>query len=162
MAEEISFDLNTWKGIVSNKSKEEARKWFAEHFPHAKNHSLYKAIYKYPEELRPLLFMNENLNSGYLQEQYMDPKVRKVAFGSCVIHGPSGNAKFVITHCWLFNTDDIPDLFKQSNLYPNFDFQKLDFNKEEDREFVLDMFIKEKGEEVKGLEGPILSKEVYK
>lgn len=157
-----TFKLFTWKDVVSNQSPEDARQWFKENYPTASGHSLYKATYKYPEDLRPLLFMNENLNVGYLQEGSIDPGMRKLAFGSCIIHGPSESAKFILTQCWLFSSDELPPLFLESNVYPNFDFKKLDFNDSSDQAFVLDMFSKGVGDTVEGLDGTILSKETYK
>jgi len=168
MAEETpvtvpEFKLNTWKDVVSNRSKDESKQWFKENYPNAQNHSIWLAKYKYPDELYALLFMNENLVGGYLQEQYMDNGVRKVAYGSCYIHGPSEKAKFVLTQLWMFTTPEIPQLFLESNLYPNFEFTQLDFNDAAQQEQILDMLVKDEDDEVvAGLIGKPLSREVYK
>ncbi len=162
-AQAVEFKLYTWKDVVSNRSKDDARQWFKEHYPTATNHSIWLATYKYPDDLKSLLFMNENLVAGYLQEQSMDAGVRKLGFGSCFIHGPSETAKFVVTQLWVFNSEEMPQLFVDSYLYSNFEFTKLDFNDPTAQEQILDMLVKDEDDEcVAGLVGKPLSKETYK
>jgi len=161
----VEFKLNSWKDVISNRTKDAAREWFKENYPNAENFSIWLAKYKYPDELYPLLFMNENLVAGYFQEQYMDAGVRKFAYGVSFITGPDteNNRKFVISQLWMFNTAEIPALFIESNLYPNFEFTKLDFSDPAQQEQILDMLVKDEDDEsVAGLIGKPLSKDSYK
>ena len=154
------FKLFTWKDISSNKTKQEACDWFKDTFPPvASAHGIFLAEHKFPEDLRPMQFMNENLVTGYLQD-LNDRAQHKVAYAVCLIHGPKGDKKFALTQLWIFNTPEIPAAFQEANIYSEFEWKKL--NWETDQEFILDVLVKDKGESVKNVEGTILARQTYK
>ncbi|KAM0790017.1 hypothetical protein ACM66B_005346 [Microbotryomycetes sp. NB124-2] len=122
-----SFPLDEWKRQYSNNDTPVAMKWLEEHYD-AQDYSLWRADYKYNEELTQV-FMSSNLITGFHSRLEGS---RKYIFGSSGVYGTNNNNK--IAGVYMIRGSDYKQVFDVAPDYESYNFTPLDFKA--DREFI--------------------------
>ncbi|AMD20901.1 HDR159Cp [Eremothecium sinecaudum] len=151
-----TFDLEDWKRKYSNEdTRSVAMPWFWENY-NPEEYSIWKVAYKYNDELT-LTFMSNNLIGGFFNR--LSASV-KYMFGSLVVYGEN-NANGIIGAVMVRGQDHVP-AFDVAPDWESYDFTKLDPSKEEDKEFINNMWAWDKPVVVNGESKEIADGKVLK
>ncbi|KAI9890864.1 MAG: hypothetical protein M1814_003503 [Vezdaea aestivalis] len=156
LLDKADLDLDDWKRKYSNsETREEALPWFWENFD-AKDYSLWRMDYKYPEELT-LTFMTSNLITGFFTRLEAS---RKYIFGCGSVFGSNNDS--IVSGAFIVRGQDAVPAFDVAPDYESYTFTKLDPSKEEDKVFVEDQWSWDKPLVVGGKEYPHADGKVFK
>ncbi|CCC71639.1 hypothetical protein NCAS_0H03290 [Naumovozyma castellii] len=129
-----TFVLDEWKRKYSNEdTRPVALPWFWEHY-NPEEYSLWKVEYKYNDELT-LTFMSNNLIGGFFNRLSASTKYM---FGSMVVYGEN-NDNGIVGAVLVRGQDSVP-AFDVAPDWESYSYTKLDPTKEEDKEFVNNMW----------------------
>ena len=149
--------LDEWKRTYSNEeTREVALPWFWKNQWDPEEWSLWKVDYKYNDELT-LTFMSNNLVGGFFNRLSASTKYM---FGCMVVYGENNNNG--ITGAFLVRGQDSVPAFDVAPDWESYSFSKLDGSKEEDREFVDNMWAWDKPVIVNGESREIADGKVFK
>ncbi|KAL3230534.1 Elongation factor 1-gamma 2 [Nakaseomyces bracarensis] len=151
-----TFVLDEWKRKYSNEdTRPVALPWFWEHY-NPEEYSLWKVEYKYNDELT-MTFMSNNLVGGFFNRLSASTKYM---FGSLVVYGENNN-NGIIGAVMLRGQDHVP-AFDVAPDWESYSYSKLDPSKEEDKEFVNNMWAWDKPVVVNGESKEIADGKVLK
>ncbi|KAL3235716.1 translation elongation factor EF1B gamma [Nakaseomyces bracarensis] len=151
-----TFVLDEWKRKYSNEdTRPVALPWFWEHY-NPEEYSLWKVEYKYNDELT-MTFMSNNLVGGFFNRLSASTKYM---FGSLVVYGENNN-NGIIGAVMLRGQDHVP-AFDVAPDWESYSYSKLDPTKEEDKEFVNNMWAWDKPVVVNGESKEIADGKVLK
>ncbi|CCK67906.1 translation elongation factor EF1B gamma KNAG_0A02170 [Huiozyma naganishii CBS 8797] len=129
-----AFSLDEWKRTYSNEdTRPVALPWFWEHY-NPEEWSLWRVDYKYNDELT-LTFMSNNLIGGFFNRLSASTKYM---FGSLVVYGENNNNGII--GAILIRGQDYVPAFDVAPDWESYAYTKLDATKDEDREFVNNMW----------------------
>ncbi|KAK5128791.1 hypothetical protein LTR85_000124 [Meristemomyces frigidus] len=139
-----TFVLDDWKRKYSNEeTREVALPWFWENCKFDE-YSIYRVDYKYNDELT-MTFMTSNLIGGFFARLEGS---RKYIFGAASVYGVTNDS--IVRGAFVIRGQDATPAFEVAPDYESYEFTKLDPTKEEDKEFVNDMWAWDKPIEVEG------------
>lgn len=151
-----TFVLDEWKRKYSNEeTREVALPWFWEHY-NPEEYSLWKVAYKYNDELT-LTFMSNNLIGGFFNR--LSASV-KFMFGAMVVYGENNNNGII--GAMMIRGQDHTKAFDVAPDWESYDFVKLDPTKEEDKEFLNNMWAWDKPVVINGESKEIADGKVLK
>ncbi|CUS24876.1 LAQU0S21e00452g1_1 [Lachancea quebecensis] len=129
-----SFPLDDWKRKYSNEdTRPVALPWFWEHY-NPEEYSIWRVDFKYNDELT-LCFMSNNQVGGFMER--LTGSV-KYMFGCMVVYGEDRN-NGIVGAIMLRGQDHVP-AFEVAPDWTSYDYAKLDPSKEEDKEFINNMW----------------------
>lgn len=127
--------LDEWKRVYSNKeTREEALPYFWNTFYNDEDWSLWKVEYKYNDELT-LTFMSNNLVGGFFNRLSASTKYM---FGCAVVYGENNNNGIV--GAFLVRGKDAVPAFNVAPDWESYSYTPLDASKEEDKDFINNMW----------------------
>ncbi|KAG0661007.1 translation elongation factor EF1B gamma [Monosporozyma unispora] len=151
-----TFVLDEWKRKYSNEdTRPVALPWFWEHY-NPEEYSLWKVEYKYNDELT-LTFMSNNLIGGFFNRLTGSTKYM---FGAMVVYGENNN-NGIVGVCMVRGQDAVP-AFNVAPDWESYSYTKLDPTKEEEKEFVNNMWAWDKPVVVNGENQEIVDGKVLK
>ncbi|CCD25120.1 translation elongation factor EF1B gamma NDAI_0E03030 [Naumovozyma dairenensis CBS 421] len=151
-----TFILDEWKRQYSNEdTRPVALPWFWEHY-NPEEYSLWKVDYKYNDELT-LTFMSNNLVGGFFNRLSASTKYM---FGCLVVYGENNNNG--ITGAIMVRGQDNVPAFNVAPDWESYSYSKLDPTKEEDKEFINNMWAWDKPVVVNGESKEIVDGKVLK
>lgn len=151
-----TFNLEEWKRTYSNEdTRPVALPWFWEHF-NPEEYSIWKVGYKYNDELT-LTFMSNNLVGGFFNR--LSASV-KYMFGCLVVYGENNNNGIV--GAIVVRGQDFAPAFDVAPDWESYEYSKLDPTKEEDKEFINNMWAWDKPVVVNGENKEIVDGKVLK
>ncbi|CAI4045163.1 hypothetical protein N7582_003453 [Saccharomyces uvarum] len=151
-----TFVLDDWKRKYSNEdTRPVALPWFWEHY-NPEEYSIWKVGYKYNDELT-LTFMSNNLVAGFFNRLSASTKYM---FGCLVVYGENNNNGIV--GAVLVRGQDFAPAFDVAPDWESYEYSKLDPTKEEDKEFVNNMWAWDKPVVVNGESKEIADGKVLK
>ncbi|KAL3232364.1 Elongation factor 1-gamma 2 [Nakaseomyces bracarensis] len=151
-----TFVLDEWKRKYSNEdTRPVALPWFWENY-NPEEYSLWKVEYKYNDELT-MTFMSNNLVGGFFNRLSASTKYM---FGSLVVYGENNN-NGIIGAVMLRGQDHVP-AFDVAPDWESYSYSKLDPTKEEDKEFVNNMWAWDKPVVINGESKEIADGKVLK
>ena len=173
-----SLPLDEWKRKYSNEDTPVALKWFWENY-NPEEYSLWKCDYKYNDELT-MTFMTSNLIGSFpspLPSAQINkyPLIitiktggfftrleasRKYIFGCASVYGKTNDS--VVQGAFVIRGQEAEPAFDVAPDYDSYEFTKLDAKKEENKEFVENMWSWERGIEVEGKEYEWADGKVFK
>lgn len=129
-----TFVLDEWKRKYSNEdTRPVALPWFWANY-NPEEYSIWRVDYKYNDELT-LTFMSNNLIGGFFSRLTASTKF---VFGSLVVYGENNNNGII--GAILVRGQDYVPAFDVAPDWESYEYTKLDPTKEEDKEFVNDMW----------------------
>ncbi|CAD1784692.1 similar to Saccharomyces cerevisiae YKL081W TEF4 Gamma subunit of translational elongation factor eEF1B [Maudiozyma barnettii] len=151
-----TFVLDDWKRKYSNEdTRPVALPWFWEHY-NPEEYSIWKVGYKYNDELT-LTFMSNNLVGGFFNRLSASTKYM---FGCMVIYGENNNNG--ITGAIMIRGQEFAPAFDVAPDWESYAYAKLDPTKEEDKEFINNMWAWDKPVVVDGENREIADGKVLK
>ena len=150
-----SVPLDEWKRQYSNSDTPVALKWFWENMK-PEDYSVWAVDYKYNDELTQT-FMTSNLIGGFFARLEAS---RKYIFGCASVYGVSNDS--IIKGAFVVRGQDGLACFDVAPDHESYSFTKLDWNSEQDREFVNEQWTWEKPLVVNGKEYPWADGKVFK
>ncbi|CCK73569.1 elongation factor 1-gamma NDAI_0G05860 [Naumovozyma dairenensis CBS 421] len=151
-----TFILDEWKRQYSNEdTRPVALPWFWKHY-NPEEYSLWKVDYKYNDELT-LTFMSNNLIGGFFNRLSAS---NKYMFGCLVVYGENNNNG--ITGAIMVRGQDHIPAFDVAPDWESYSYTKLDPTKQEDKEFVDNMWAWDKPVIVNGESKEIVDGKVLK
>lgn len=151
-----TFSLDEWKRTYSNEdTRSVALPWFWEHY-NPEEYSIYRVDYKYNDELT-LTFMSNNLVGGFFNR--LSASV-KYMFGCLVVYGENNNNGIV--GAVMVRGQDFAPAFDVAPDWESYSYTKLDPTKEEDKEFINNMWAWDKPVVVNGENKEIVDGKVLK
>ncbi|CAI4044741.1 hypothetical protein SKDZ_11G1290 [Saccharomyces kudriavzevii ZP591] len=151
-----TFVLDDWKRKYSNEdTRPVALPWFWEHY-NPEEYSIWKVGYKYNDELT-LTFMSNNLIGGFFARLSASTKYM---FGSLVVYGENNNNGIV--GAVMIRGQDFAPAFNVAPDWESYEYVKLDATKEEDKEFLNNMWAWDKPVVVDGESKEIVDGKVLK
>ncbi|KAG0675928.1 elongation factor EF-1 gamma subunit [Kluyveromyces marxianus] len=151
-----TFSLDEWKRTYSNEdTRPVALPWFWEHY-NPEEYSIYRVDYKYNDELT-LTFMSNNLVGGFFNR--LSASV-KYMFGCLVVYGENNNNGIV--GAVMVRGQDFAPAFDVAPDWESYSYTKLDPTKEEDKEFINNMWAWDKPVVVNGENKEIVDGKVLK
>ncbi|CCK71450.1 translation elongation factor EF1B gamma KNAG_0H00340 [Huiozyma naganishii CBS 8797] len=150
-----TFVLDDWKRKYSNEdTRPVALPWFWEHF-NSEEYSIWKVEYKYNDELT-LTFMSNNLVGGFFNRLSASTKYM---FGSLIVYGENNNNGII--GAVMIRGQDFKPAFDVAPDWESYSYTKLDPTKDEDKEFVNNMWAWDKpvvanGEQREIVDGKVL------
>ena len=151
-----TFVLDNWKRKYSNEeTREVALPWFWDNY-NPEEYSIWKVDYKYNDELT-LTFMSNNLVGGFFNRLSASTKY---VFGCMVIYGENNNNG--ITGAIMIRGQDYAPAFDVAPDWESYAYAKLDPTKEEDKEFINNMWAWDKPVVVNGENREIADGKVLK
>ncbi len=151
-----TFVLDEWKRKYSNEdTRPVALPWFWEHY-NPEEYSLWKVGYKYNDELT-MTFMSNNLVGGFFNRLSASTKYM---FGCLVVYGENNN-NGIVGAVMVRGQDHVP-AFDVAPDWESYEYTKLDPTKEEDKEFVNNMWAWDKPVVVNGESKEIADGKVLK
>ncbi|CAI4935963.1 CGH_3_HP_G0036360.mRNA.1.CDS.1 [Saccharomyces cerevisiae] len=151
-----TFVLDDWKRKYSNDdTRPVALPWFWEHY-NPEEYSIWKVGYKYNDELT-LTFMSNNLVGGFFNRLSASTKYM---FGCLVVYGENNNNGIV--GAVMVRGQDFAPAFDVAPDWESYEYTKLDPTKEEDKEFVNNMWAWDKPVVVNGEDKEIVDGKVLK
>lgn len=151
-----TFNLEDWKRKYSNEdTRPVALPWFWEHY-NPEEYSIWKVGYKYNDELT-LTFMSNNLIGGFFNRLSASTKYM---FGCLVVYGENNN-NGIIGAVVIRGQDYVP-AFDVAPDWESYQYEKLDPSKEEDKEFINNMWAWDKPVVVNGEPKEIVDGKVLK
>ena len=151
-----TFVLDNWKRKYSNEeTREVALPWFWDNY-NPEEYSIWKVDYKYNDELT-LTFMSNNLVGGFFNRLSASTKY---VFGCMVIYGENNNNG--ITGAIMIRGQDYAPAFNVAPDWESYSYAKLDPTKEEDKEFINNMWAWDKPVVVNGENREIADGKVLK
>jgi elongation factor 1-gamma len=130
-----AIPLDEWKRVYSNKeTREEALPYFWNEFYNDNDWSLWKVEYKYNDELT-LTFMSNNLVGGFFNRLSGSTKYM---FGCAVVYGENNNNGIV--GAFLVRGKDAIPAFNVAPDWESYSYSPLDASKQEDKDFVNNMW----------------------
>lgn len=130
-----SIPIDEWKRVYSNKeTREEALPYFWNTFYNDEDWSLWKVEYKYNDELT-MTFMSNNLVGGFFNRLSASTKYM---FGCAVVYGENNN-NGIIGAFVVRGKDAIP-AFDVAPDWESYSYSPLDASKEEDKDFINNMW----------------------
>ncbi|SCU99967.1 LAMI_0G02014g1_1 [Lachancea mirantina] len=151
-----TFVLDDWKRKYSNEdTRPVALPWFWDHY-NPEEYSIWKVDYKYNDELT-LTFMSNNLVGGFFNR--LTGSI-KYMFGCLVVYGENNN-NGIVGAVMVRGQDAVP-AFNVAPDWESYEFSKLDPTKEEDKEFINNMWAWDKPVVVNGESREIADGKVLK
>lgn len=130
-----TIPIDNWKREYSNEeTREVALPYFWNEFYNPEEWSLWKVGYKYNDELT-LTFMSNNLVGGFFTRLTASIKYM---FGCMVVYGENNNNGII--GAFVIRGQDYKAAFDVAPDWESYEFTKLDGSKEEDRDFVNNMW----------------------
>jgi len=121
------FPFDEWKRQYSNNDTKVAMAWLEEKL-NPQEYSLWKVVYKYPEELTQV-YMSSNLIGGFHNRLEAS---RKYLFGSAGVYGEPNKSK--IQGVYMVRGAEYLPVFEVAPDHESYEFSPLDLQK--DREFI--------------------------
>ena len=151
-----SFVLDEWKRKYSNEdTRKGALPWFWDNY-NPEEWSIWKVEYKYNDELT-MTFMSNNLVGGFFNRLTASTKYM---FGCLVVYGENNNNG--ITGAIMIRGDDYVPAFNVAPDWESYSYAKLDPTKEDDKEFINNMWAWDKPVVVNGENREIADGKVLK
>lgn len=151
-----TFSLEDWKRKYSNEdTRPVALPWFWEHY-NPEEFSIWRVDYKYNDELT-MTFMSNNLVGGFFNR--LSASV-KYMFGSLVVYGENNNNGII--GAVMVRGQEFAPAFDVAPDWESYAYTKLDPTKEEDKEFINNMWAWDKPVVVNGESKEIVDGKVLK
>ena len=151
-----SFVLDEWKRKYSNEdTRKGALPWFWDNY-NPEEWSIWKVDYKYNDELT-MTFMSNNLVGGFFNRLTASTKYM---FGCLVVYGENNNNG--ITGAIMIRGQDYAPAFNVAPDWESYSYAKLDPAKDDDKEFINNMWAWDKPVVVNGENREIADGKVLK
>ena len=151
-----TFVLDDWKRKYSNEdTRKGALPWFWEHY-NPEEYSIWKVEYKYNDELT-MTFMSNNLVGGFFNRLTASTKYM---FGCLVVYGENNNNGIV--GAIMVRGQDSAPAFNVAPDWESYSYAKLDPSKDDDKEFINNMWAWDKPVVVNGENREIADGKVLK
>ncbi|SCU95285.1 LANO_0E09890g1_1 [Lachancea nothofagi CBS 11611] len=151
-----TFPLDDWKRKYSNEdTRAVALPWFWEHY-NPEEYTIWKVDFKYNDELT-LTFMSNNQIAGFFNR--LSGSI-KYMFGCLVVYGENNNNG--ITGAVLLRGQDPVPAFDVAPDWESYEYTKLDSSKQEDKDFIENMWSWDKPVVIGGKEHEIADGKVLK